>query len=210
MAGYSNGIPNGVKNGNGKRERMDQDDDQEFMPLSKRINNIHLSPERMLTNGHQIHGNPSMMHSSHHPHNIGNGYPEKSSEQISSYQNCNGVPGHPHLHQDSTRSPLEFIGRNGPLPSSSASSSSSHHHQIHQNSQVPSMIASHPDLIEATGHSDIEYRPSLNQSSNPHYYESNRALFNLYIERQLRNNQNPHPNVFNGRTADMNCSNNVL
>ncbi|CAL8126542.1 unnamed protein product [Orchesella dallaii] len=206
MDGYPNGIPNGVKNGNGKRERMDQDDDQEFMPLSKRINNIHLSPERLLNNGHPSHVNPSMMLSNHHPHNLGHGYPEKSSEQISNYQNYNGAQGHPHLHQGSTRSPLEFIGRDGPIPSSSSSSS---HHQIHQNLQVPGMITSHPDLNGAD-HSDIEYRPSLNQSANPHYYESNRALFNLYIERQLRNNQNPHPNVFNSRATDINCSNNIL
>ncbi|ODM95134.1 tRNA-2-methylthio-N(6)-dimethylallyladenosine synthase [Orchesella cincta] len=205
MAGYSNGIPNGVKNGNGKRERMDQDDDQEFMPLSKRINNIHLSPER-LHNGLHMHGNSSMMHPNHHPHNIGNGYPEKSSDQISNYQNCNGVHGHPHLHQqDGARSSLEFMDRN--LPSTSSSNS---HHQIHHNLQVPNMIVSHPDLVGATGRSEIEYRPSMNQSANPHYYESNRALFNLYIERQLRNNQNPHPNVFNDSISDITCSNNVL
>lgn len=34
-----------------KRERGDNEDDPEFMPLSKRINNIHLSPERIV-NGH--------------------------------------------------------------------------------------------------------------------------------------------------------------
>lgn len=64
---------------------MDQEDDQEFMPLSKRINNIHLSPERMVNGA----GSSMYMHSNGIPqaaphHSLSNGFGESSSRHHSS------------------------------------------------------------------------------------------------------------------------------
>jgi len=39
------------------------------------------------------------------------------------------------------------------------------------------------------------YEPSLDPMTNPFYYEQNRHLFDLYLERLQRKNETPHPDV---------------
>jgi hypothetical protein len=41
---------------------------------------------------------------------------------------------------------------------------------------------------------DIKYEPVLGPENNPHYYNQNRVLFELYKERLERNHLSPHPN----------------
>lgn len=59
-----------------------------------------------------------------------------------------------------------------------------------------------PDVDSRGNCQNFEYRPSLNESANPHYYEANRTLFELYIQRQLRTQQVPHPNVYGNSTVN--------
>ncbi|KAG8041375.1 hypothetical protein G9C98_002363 [Cotesia typhae] len=93
-----------------KRLRSMEDESSEFMPLSKRINNLHL----------------------------------------------NGFPGIPENYTSSS---------NDSEPSTSSSSGNKH--------PVQNNFAS-------------DYRPDLNANDNPHYYESNKLLYTLSMERMHR------------------------
>lgn len=86
-------------------------------------------------------------------------------------------------------------------------------HQPHSHSHHPEPRPE-PAIEERRGvdnsYQEIEYRPSLSHNANPHYYEANRALFQLYLERQFRNNLQPHPNIFGRSLVDVENSNNLL
>lgn len=88
-----------------KRSREDEQNDGEFFPLSKRINNLHLSP---MTNQY-----PPVINNNH----------------------------------------LEAV-----------------HHDFQQGN---------------TAHSSL-YNPDLKQHENPHYYDTNKVLYLLYVERLKR------------------------
>lgn len=103
------------------RKRGRDDEGSEFMPLSKRINNIH------------IEGNQ-----------------ENSPKQLeSNWVNQNFVPSPNAISQDHG--------------SSSSDGSNSNH-----------------------SHYSMEYRPELNPNDNPYYYENNKLLYNLHMERMQR------------------------
>lgn len=111
-----------------KRHRNVEEESSEFMPLSKRINNLHI-------NGLSYGLQKSMMES-----------PMESME--TDWEN-----GH-------------FI------PSSSSS-------DVSQNSSPDNCGSNH-------GNFTTDYTPDLNATENPFYYESNKLLFSLYMERLQR------------------------
>ncbi|KAJ8678699.1 hypothetical protein QAD02_014486 [Eretmocerus hayati] len=109
---------------NRKRGRDMDEENGEFMPLSKRINNLHL--------------------------NNFSGVQEGSPERFDpKWNNQNFAPSPNHSE-----------------PSQGSSSSDGY-----SSSYSPCMI---------------EYRPDLSASDNPHYYENNKLLYNLHMERLQR------------------------
>jgi len=46
-------------------------------------------------------------------------------------------------------------------------------------------------------HNGLQYLPEMSRQENPIYYDQNKALFELYRERLLRNNYSPHPDFAN-------------
>lgn len=103
-----------------KRGRAHQEDEVEFMPLSKRINNLHIN------NGLMLDGSSNHMASPEWgpgpPQNFMNRMPESPPESVQS---------------------LDW----GSLP---------------------------------------QYAPDLNENQNPHYFNINKLLFEMYIERLQR------------------------
>ncbi|XP_033223484.1 uncharacterized protein LOC117177102 [Belonocnema kinseyi] len=109
---------------NRKRGRnAEEESSSEFMPLSKRINNLHINNFSGLSES----------------------APEKMNGQ---WDRCNFIPSPNHSE---------------PSPSSEGYNSSQ---------------SSYPN----------DYRPDLNANENPYYYETNKLLFNLYMERVHRSN----------------------
>ncbi|XP_014219492.1 uncharacterized protein LOC106647556 [Copidosoma floridanum] len=110
---------------NRKRGRDMEEENGEFMPLSKRINNLHLN-------------------------NLQGGGQENLSENMESHWgNQNFAPSPNHSEPSQGSSSCDGY-------SSSQSSYS------------------------------VEYRPELSASENPYYYENNKLLYNLHMERMQR------------------------
>lgn len=107
-----------------KRHRNKEEESSEFMPLSKRINNLHI----------------------------------------------NGLSGLPDNAVESTMESMETEWDNMHFISSPPYS------DLSQTSSPSSSQSSF------TG----EYRPDLDATENPFYYESNKLLFTLYMERMQR------------------------
>ncbi|CAH0564409.1 unnamed protein product [Brassicogethes aeneus] len=105
---------------NRKRGRNLQEDEVEFMPLSKRINNLHINNRNMLING-----------------------------QTSAMGNIEWGPGPP----------------NG-------------------SSQLPE---SPPNSVQSLDwNNQPQYTPDLTETENPHYFNANKLLFEMYVERLQR------------------------
>lgn len=120
-----------------KRESTAEDESSEFMPLSKRINNLHL-------NGLSAVPQPA----------------EGAVEKM-----------------DADWEPMSFV----PSP----------------NQSEPSQGSSSCDGFGSnTSNVSYEYRPDLNASENPFYYENNKLLFTLYMERAQRATQPYWPLFF--------------
>ncbi|KAL3274453.1 hypothetical protein HHI36_015841 [Cryptolaemus montrouzieri] len=101
---------------NRKRARSHQDE-VEFMPLSKRINNLHINNSLLLDN-----------------------------QAVTSQQSLQWGPGPPNISIQ--------------LPDSPQS--------LEWNNSIPN------------------YSPDLNENQNPHYFNINKLLFEMYVERLRR------------------------
>lgn len=110
---------------NRKRGRDVEEESSEFMPLSKRINNLHI----------------------------------------------NGLSG---LRESAMESMETDDWEGGNIISSSSCS------DVSQNSPSRDNYASSQSSFTT------EYRPDLDATANPFYYESNKLLFSLYMERMQR------------------------
>ncbi|XP_012276199.1 uncharacterized protein LOC105697449 [Orussus abietinus] len=112
---------------NRKRGRSAEEDASEFMPLSKRINNLH------------INGFPGLQ--------------ERALEKMDS----------------------DWGDRNfAPSP----------------NNSEPSQGSSSCDGCSSSQSSyTAEYRPDLDANDNPFYYENNKLLYSLYMERMQRSSE---------------------
>ncbi|XP_059475987.1 uncharacterized protein LOC132196998 isoform X2 [Neocloeon triangulifer] len=126
-----------------KRSMRDCDDGAcDFAPLSKRINNLHLTrpphqdPFQGGSKEDEVHQHPQ------HPHHQQNGH-------------MNGFNG-------------QVMHNNSP-----------------HNQQNPE-----PDPSWITDQMIAQYAPQIDQVDSPYYYEHNKLLFALYLERLQRNPQN--------------------
>ncbi|KAJ3645991.1 hypothetical protein Zmor_023605 [Zophobas morio] len=102
---------------NRKRGRSLQEDEVEFMPLSKRINNLHINNGLLLENSNRV------------------GAPEWG-------------PGPPNF--------------------------------AHQLPESP------PSSVQSLDWNVPQYSPDLNENQNPHYFNINKLLFEMYVERLQR------------------------
>ncbi|KAJ8956689.1 hypothetical protein NQ318_014044 [Aromia moschata] len=111
---------------NRKRGRSVQEDEVEFMPLSKRINNLHINNTMLMENS--TGGNSSI-------------------------------------------SPIEW----GPGPPSYVN-------------QLPESPPSSEQSLDWNSVSQFppEYAPDLTETQNPHYFNINKLLFEMYVQRLQR------------------------
>lgn len=129
-------------------KRSREEDVNEFMPLSKRINNLHL-------NNNQA-GFPAEHHAGLHM---------------------------PILEGHQANFPTQY--------SSSSSSGGSTCHSIPSGGSSPSCtrLSAHGHIQEPlTINGEVlgEYCPDLAEHENPHYFNRNKMLYDLYVERMRR------------------------
>ncbi|XP_011173216.1 uncharacterized protein LOC105205532 [Solenopsis invicta] len=113
---------------NRKRRRNIEEESSEFMPLSKRINNLHI----------------------------------------------NGLSGLRENAMESTMESMETDWESGNFMLSPSCS------EVSQNSSPGGSCGSNQSNFTS------DYRPDLDATENPFYYESNKLLFSLYMERMQR------------------------
>lgn len=153
------------------RKRSREEEQNEFMPLSKRINNLHLN-----NNQHSIAGGgvlPEQIaadHHHHHHHLLG----ATGSCAISAIHHSN----HHHL--------LGVMG--GSSASSSSNSSNSNASSNNGSFRIPANSGSNSpaSTISINGELLGDYCPVLSAEENPHYFTKNKILYELYVERMSR------------------------
>ncbi|KAJ9589494.1 hypothetical protein L9F63_017311 [Diploptera punctata] len=158
---------------NRKRVRSNNCDEEccDFMPLSKRINNLHIN------NGNCYSGI---------------GYQHSMSDQAEMYEGSSEAWG----CMDPREECLELNGGKSLHPSYSDGNGC---HSIVQPASDTGTSQPHAAIESPPGTPDVQtanwidsrilsqYTPDLNATDNPYYYENNKLLFALYMERLHRN-----------------------
>ncbi|XP_055641437.1 uncharacterized protein LOC129778521 [Toxorhynchites rutilus septentrionalis] len=126
------------------RKRSREEDVNEFMPLSKRINNLHLNNSQAggFANEHPTGAHMPVLEGHQ------NNFPQGGSSS-SSASTCHSIPS------------------GGSSPSATRSSYS----------QEP---------LTVNGEVLGDYCPDLSERDNPHYFDRNKILYELYVERMRR------------------------
>lgn len=142
------------------RKRSRDEDSCDFMPISKRINNLSIS-------------NPGFgeheTFSAHIGSNASNYAMAINSYDNQSNQSRHTIDGHPnHLH-----SAIHAMHAN-------------HSAQSNKAPQMPAQGSMHlNDAAHGNGQMEC-YCPELSPTENPHYYTKNKLLYDLHLERQRR------------------------
>lgn len=145
----------------------------DFMPLSKRINNLHINSNLSLEAD-------SSRLAQHNPPCECRLQPSTSSSVVQCSL-CN-----PNLYGISRRIPLPDLVH---IPNEQERQQQhQQHQQQHQHQHFSDEPESHP----------MEYAPEMDDQSNPHYYGPNKLLFSLHIERVKRHGQLFKPNKYDG------------
>ncbi|KFB43757.1 AGAP001268-PA-like protein [Anopheles sinensis] len=150
------------------RKRSREEEQNEFMPLSKRINNLHLN-----TSQHSIGGvlqeqlGPTVA-----PH--GQYAAGQQQHEYASHQNH-------HLFGGGSDGHSSHLG----VTAGSSSSSSNGSLSIPANSASNSPASTHT-TISINGEILGDYCPVLTAEENPHYFTKNKVLYELYVERMRR------------------------
>uniref|UniRef100_A0A182VVW9 Uncharacterized protein n=1 Tax=Anopheles minimus TaxID=112268 RepID=A0A182VVW9_9DIPT len=158
------------------RKRSREEEQNEFMPLSKRINNLHLNnsqhsiaggvlPEQMAAGASQMVGQIRQQHDHHHHLHGG----AAGSCAISIHNNH-------HL-----------LGVMGGSSSNSSNSSNSNASSV-GSFRIPANSGSNSpaSTISINGEIFGDYCPVLSAEENPHYFTKNKVLYDLYVERMSR------------------------
>lgn len=137
------------------RKRIREEDGSEFMPLSKRINNLHLNNNNGGM-GFPTEHHPVVAGMHHMPLLEGHlaSFPQGSSSSSSSGSTCHSIP-------------------------SSGGSSPS-------NGTRPPSHGPMVDALVVNGEILGEYCPDLSEHENPHYFNRNKVLYELFLERIRR------------------------
>lgn len=144
------------------RKRSREEDLSDFMPLSKRINNLHIDNNNIscfdnptagilgaiLTSGEQYH---------HYHNNNNNNMLHHNGFQSHNEMNHQGG-GHQVLTDENSLPESEYSNGTG--------------------------VSSHSEGLETMALG--EYHPDLNADENPYYYTKNKLLYDLYVERMRR------------------------
>ncbi|XP_058059791.1 TSC22 domain family protein 1 [Anopheles bellator] len=160
------------------RKRSREEEQNEFMPLSKRINNLHLNNNQS---------------------NLGGPIPEQLATVASNGQFSIGdhhqpdyAGHHPNLHHmhqlhHHGHHPHHLLGvMNGGASGSNSNSSSSGSLSLAANSGSNSPASTHASTISINGEILGDYCPVLSAEENPHYFTTNKVLYDLYVERMRR------------------------
>lgn len=106
------------------------------------------------------------------------------------HQNVNSSFGHSPFHVPSATPQFTTPNKDGISGERSNGMNVAHHREI---SQYNTPQTDHYRISEEhMQHANLKYSPHLNSSENPHYYENNRLLFELYVERTQRSYHPPN------------------
>ncbi|XP_053659733.1 uncharacterized protein LOC128708778 [Anopheles marshallii] len=157
------------------RKRSREEEQNEFMPLSKRINNLHLNnsqhsiaggvlPEQIVAGASHVVG--QIRQHDHHHHLLGGA---GGTCAISIHNN-------PHL-----------MGVMAGSSSSSSNSSNSNTSSV-GSFRIPANSGSNSPASTISINGEIlgDYCPVLTAEENPHYFTKNKILYELYVERMSR------------------------
>ncbi|ETN59703.1 hypothetical protein AND_008720 [Anopheles darlingi] len=151
------------------RKRSREEEQNEFMPLSKRINNLHLNNNQGNLGG--VLAEQLGATSNHHGQFAIGGQPADYA---------NHANHHHHLHQ-------HHLGASAVAANGTSNTSSNNGTLIlAANSGSNSPASTHASTISINGEILGEYCPVLSAEENPHYFTKNKVLYDLYIERMRR------------------------
>lgn len=166
------------------------------MPISKRINNLSITNQHHIFNSHDSNELPAGVYNGNGMQQEPSDHTVYYSEQMHNENNyqANGHHSHEH-HQQQHQQQTSHISNNvvmlsdrsnikytGLVSFNGLHQSISQHQHSHQQHQPDNMNA-----IEMEN-----YSPELTADENPFYYNKNKLLFDLHIERVRRNQQANH------------------
>ncbi|KAK6643285.1 hypothetical protein RUM43_004790 [Polyplax serrata] len=157
------------------RKRTRSCEEEEFLPLSKKINNLHINnwgkvdpPQEHLVKWN----NPSEELANFYSEELSNGRQGTETRNTSLYKN---VQGNIQNGYNETELIQHFKHiNNGTYKNSNYSE------EKYANGESGSTESGHSSWSPM-------YNPDLDVNENPYYYESNKLLFDLYVERLQRN-----------------------
>lgn len=177
------------------RKRSRDDEDNDPTPISKRINNLSINPfvydDKATTMNQQaehqygrytdIQNSRRQQQPFEHVHQI------DSDNDICHANDNNITENHHHEMNDDSNSfemPNYYMHHQRQMSNQSVCSSDGHRHSAYHQNQQQTVLSEEQDT-----HSDgglIAYNPDLSQDENPFYFNKNKLLFHLHIERQRR------------------------
>lgn len=196
------------------RKRSRDEDTCDFMPISKRINNLTLTSQSLGEHepssiGHNSNGSAAAT-SNHHfmainnqeiqsqhfaQHSLVNSYPNGMSHH---YLNQHGQPAHnPNYHQSHNivQSTNHSNGFHNNSHLAIGTNTHKHNHNHQSQHQPPSQQQQHQQQHQLhhqnhdePNNNEMEevYSPELTPDENPFYYDKNKLLFDLHVERERR------------------------
>uniref|UniRef100_A0A2M4C1N7 Putative transcription factor n=1 Tax=Anopheles marajoara TaxID=58244 RepID=A0A2M4C1N7_9DIPT len=157
------------------RKRSREEEQNEFMPLSKRINNLHLNNNQGSLGG--VLAEQLGATANHHGQFAIGGQPADYANHAT----------HHHMHHHHHHHLATGI-MNGASAASNTSNASSNNGALAlaANSGSNSPASTHASTISINGEILGEYCPVLSAEENPHYFTKNKVLYDLYVERMRR------------------------
>lgn len=182
------------------RKRSRDEDNCDFMPISKRINNLSLRGQCLgeMDTEPQINGTNNnlaanyLMAINNQP--IQSNYfatapvPDHIAINNGSYQQSPHSHHHPSQnphHLQNHQSHVQSLGLSNEFANGLAIATSVNQHQSQRILHKQQSIHSELNNNEMDG--DGRYSPELTADENPYYYSKNKLLFDLHIERERRN-----------------------
>lgn len=162
------------------------------MPLSKRINNLHI-------NNHQSHGTQQQAHDE----DAAMGFQSQPTQMFQQQQQHLNQHNHLNPQPSGSNGPASYMQGQQLETADQQMHMQQHHQQLQQQHLQQQAMLFHQQQSPAdSGHSSNHssnsgssfdhhppggYEPELNNSENPFYYDKNKLLYDLHAERQRRN-----------------------
>uniref|UniRef100_A0A182NQN7 Uncharacterized protein n=1 Tax=Anopheles dirus TaxID=7168 RepID=A0A182NQN7_9DIPT len=147
------------------RKRSREEEQNEFMPLSKRINNLHLNNSQ---------------------HSIAGVIPEQVA--VGHDHRLLGATGSCAINIHNNHHHLLGLMAAGSTSSANNSASSSSNGSNSGSLRIPANSGSNSPASTISINGEIlgDYCPVLSAEENPHYFTKNKILYELYVERMSR------------------------